>query len=57
MAATQTVPPGDVPEELTARHPFAFRAVWQPTFDDQGGRYRGRYLREVGGDPGGGHND
>jgi hypothetical protein len=41
MAATQTDPPGDVPEELTARDPFAYRAVWQPAIDDQGGRYRG----------------
>jgi hypothetical protein len=57
MAATQTDPPGDVPEELTARDPFAYRVVLQPTIDVQGGRYRGPCLGEVGGDPGGGRND
>ena len=36
MAATRTDPPGDVPEELTARDPFAYRAVWQPAIEDQG---------------------
>ena len=28
-------PPEEVPEVLTARDPFAYRAVWQPTIDDQ----------------------
>ena len=35
MAAFQKRSAGGLPEELTARDPFAYRAVWQPTIDDQ----------------------
>jgi hypothetical protein len=51
MAASQNDPPEVLTEEFTARDPFAYRVISQPTIDDQGDRYRGHYLGEVGGSP------
>ena len=35
-----------------AREPFAYRVEWEPTIDDEGGRYEWHYLGKVSGDSG-----
>jgi len=45
----------DAPGE--ARGPFAYRVKWEPNIDDEGGRDRWHYLRNVDDGSGGGRNE
>ena len=40
-----------------ARGPFAYGVNWEPSIEDEGGRYKWHYLGNVHADPGGGRND
>jgi len=40
-----------------ARGPFAYRVRWEPSIEDEGGRYRWHYLGRVHDDSGGGRSD
>ena len=45
----------DEPSE--ARGPFAYRVKWEPSIEDEGGRYEWHYLGKVHDHPGVGRND